>query len=108
MYKVVLAVSALTLAGCASNSGVVRIGPDTYMVSRQAATGFMGLAKIKAKAFGEANAYCDKQGRIAQVTHTRDSSPPYILGNYPRSEIEFMCLRPGDPESGRPKVISDS
>ncbi len=30
----------LLLAGCASNSGVVPMGNDTYMVSRQAATGF--------------------------------------------------------------------
>lgn len=67
----------------------------------------MGLAKIKAKAFGEANAYCDKQSRVAQVTHTEDSRPPYILGNYPRSEVQFMCLDPKDPDSGRPKVIHE-
>lgn len=107
MKKIFGFVVAGLLAGCASNSGIVRIGPDTYMVSRQAATGFMGLAKIKAKAFGEANAYCDKQNRIAQVTHTEDSHPPYIFGNYPRSEVQFMCLDPKDPEAGRPKVIRE-
>ena len=32
----------LILSGCASNSGVVLIGPDTFMVSRQAATGGPG------------------------------------------------------------------
>lgn len=107
MRVVLIGLAVVMLAGCASNSGVVRIGPDTYMVSRQAATGFMGLAKIKAKAFGEANAYCDKQSRVAQVTHTEDSRPPYIFGNYPRSEVQFMCLDPKDPEAGRPKVVHE-
>ena len=34
----------LLLMGCASNSGVAPMGPDTYMVTRQAATGFSGDA----------------------------------------------------------------
>jgi hypothetical protein len=74
------------------------------MLSRQAATGFMGLAKIKAKAFQEAGAFCQNQGRVMEVVNTSESQPPYILGNYPRADIQFMCLKPDDPELGRPKL----
>lgn len=28
----------------------------------------------------------------------------YVLGNYPRAEITFMCLDKGDPELQRPKL----
>jgi len=106
MRRTVLLAGALAIVGCAQNSGVVRIGPDTYMVSRQAATGFAGLATLKAKAMTDANAYCDKQGKTAQITHSEESQPPYVLGNFPRSEVQFMCLTAGDPEQGRPKALS--
>ena len=53
----ILVAGLLFISGCASNSGVVPIGPDTFMVSRQAATGFSGLGTLKADAFQEANQY---------------------------------------------------
>lgn len=92
------------LSGCASNSGVVRIGPDTYMVSIQAATGFSGLGNLKADAFQEANQYCTSQKKHIRVVNTSESSPPYVLGNYPRVEIQFMCLDETDSELTRPKM----
>lgn len=43
------------LMGCAANTGVVQIGQDTFMVSRQAATGFSGSCNLEAEAFREAH-----------------------------------------------------
>ncbi|WP_208636834.1 hypothetical protein [Caballeronia ptereochthonis] len=106
--KVVLfayAAVALALQGCASNSGVVAIGQDTYMVSRQAATGFSGSGTLKADAFQEANQYCVAQGRKLQVISTHEASPPFVFGNFPKAEVDFMCLNPSDPELGRPKPL---
>lgn len=94
----------LLLSACASNSGVVPIGRDTFMVSRQAATGFSGMGDLKAQAFREANAYCEAQGKSVQVVGTTESAPPYIFGNFPRSEVQFMCLTQGDPQLGRPRL----
>lgn len=48
MKKVIYSVLVILVTGCASNSGVVPIGPDTFMVSRQAATGFSGSGTLKA------------------------------------------------------------
>ena len=95
------------LSGCASNSGVVPVGPDTYMVSRQAATGFSGMGTLKADAFQEANEYCLKDKKKVQVVRTDESRPPYLLGNYPRAEVQFMCLSPGDKDLARPKLVPD-
>lgn len=96
--------AGLSLAGCASNSGVRPVGPDTFMVSRQAATGFSGLGTLKADALDEAKRYCAGHKKELQVVSTNESKPPYLLGNFPRAEVQFMCLSSTDPELARPKL----
>jgi hypothetical protein len=99
---------AATLAGCASSSGIVPIGPDTFMSSKQAATGFPGLGSQKAELLAEANGYCAKAGKVMMVTHTAETQPPYVMGNFPRSEITFMCLDKGDPQLKRPRLEKEA
>lgn len=96
------------LAGCASNSGVVPVGEDTFMVSRQAATGFTGSGTLKAEAFQEASGYCSTQKRKFQLVRTEEAQPPYVFGNFPRAEVYFMCLDADDSELGRPKPKADT
>ena len=79
MKKVLYSALVILVTGCASNSGVVPIGPDTFMVSRQAATGFSGSGTLKAEAFQEANQYCLSQKKKLQVVHTAEAQPPYVL-----------------------------
>ena len=81
------------LSGCASNSGIVPMGNDTYMVSRQAATGFSGMGTLKADAMREAYQQCQLSGKRVEVVETIDAKPPYILGNYPKTEIRFKCVK---------------
>ena len=80
------------------------MGKDTYMIAKQQATGFPGLGNMKAEIIGEASRHCVGLGKELQVVSTQETQPPYILGNYPRSEIQFMCLSAGDPELRRPKL----
>lgn len=87
-----LFVATLALAGCASNPGVVKTGPNSYIVSRQGKTGFASVASLRAKAMGDANAYCAQQGKQAQMTATDQSSGPPIFGNFPRADITFTCV----------------
>lgn len=91
MKKLIL-LGAVVLTGCASNSGVVATGPDTFFVSRQAATGFSGQGTLKAEAMAEAGAFCTKKGKTAEVISQQDAKPPFILGNYPKTEITFRCV----------------
>ena len=106
--KIIITLGAIFLAGCASNSGVIPIGQDTFMVSRQAATGFSGSGTLKAEAFQEANQYCAKLGKSLQVISTHEASPPYILANFPKAEIQFMCLDAKDAELNRPKLKKEA
>jgi hypothetical protein len=107
MRKIII-VGAIFLAGCASNSGVIPIGQDTFMVSRQAATGFSGSGTLKAEAFQEASQYCERLGKSLQVVSTHEASPPYILANFPKAEIQFMCLDAKDAELNRPKLRKEA
>lgn len=75
------------------------------MIAKQQATGFPGLGNMKAELITEANQYCILQGKFLQVVNTVETQPPYVLGNYPRSEIQFMCLNDGDPDLERPKGL---
>ena len=106
--KKLLIAPIIVLAGCASNSGVVPIGQDTFMVSRQAATGFSGSSDLKAKAFQEANQYCSSQNKSLQVVNTTEAQPPYVLGNFPKAEVQFMCLDGKDAELARPKLRKEA
>lgn len=90
--RVSVIIAATMLAGCASASGVVAVGPDTYFVSRQAATGLSGLGNLKAEIISEAGQFCVTKGKAVQVVHETESKPPYILGNYPRAEMQFTCV----------------
>jgi hypothetical protein len=82
----------VSLAGCASNSGVVPMGGETYMVSRQAASGFSGMGTLKADAMREAYDQCNNTGKVVKVIETIDAQPPYIFGNFPKTEIRFECV----------------
>lgn len=90
--KKLLLLGVAALAGCASNSGIVTMGPDSYFVSRQAATGFSGMSSLKAEAMTEAGQFCTGKGKTVEVISENDTKPPYIFGNYPRTEIRFKCV----------------
>ena len=90
--KPIFVLVVVTLTGCASNSGIVQMGSNTYMVSRQAATGFTGMGTLKAEAMKEAFDQCQKTGEAVEVIETIDAKPPYIFGNFPKTEIRFKCV----------------
>ena len=82
---------AFAISGCSSNPGVATMGNDQYMISRQAASGFSGLGALKIDALREAKEHCNTMGKIMTLNTTSDSQPPYVLGNFPRTEITFTC-----------------
>lgn len=85
------------VAGCASNTGIVPIGKNQYTIAKQQATGFPGLSNLRAEIIAEATAFCVGKGLEFELKKVQETQPPYILGNYPRSEIFFICAPPAQP-----------
>lgn len=90
--KYLLFVVVAFFAGCASHTGVVPMGQGTFMIAKQQATGFPGLGNLKAEIITEGAAKCASEGKKFEIVSVKESQPPYILGNYPRSEIIFKCV----------------
>ena len=90
--KIILFAIVIAVAGCAANSGVVSMGSDNYFVSRQGATGFSGASTLKAEALQEANQYCQMQKKTLEVVNMTEAQPPFVLGNYPKAEVQFKCV----------------
>lgn len=40
----------------------------------------------------EAYSECNKTGKAVKVLETIDARPPFILGNFPKTEIRFKCI----------------
>ena len=66
---------------------------ERYRIYHRASTGFSGTGGIRRTAMQRANRYCQDLGKKQMLTvseHT--AAPPYILGNFPRIEILFVCV----------------
>ncbi len=90
------------LTGCAS-SGVVPMGQDTFMISKQSATGFSSAGAVKADIYREGSAYCASQGKEFQPVndHGVDGVPGRAFAS---AEVQFRCLNKGDAELSRPTM----
>ena len=81
----------LCVSACASNSGVISMGKDMYFTSRQAATGFSGAGTLKAETLTEAGGFCGAKGKELEVVSLVEAQPPFILGNFPKADLQFKC-----------------
>lgn len=88
MKKFVI-VYAILIAGCASTTGVVSMGKDTYMIAREDNGPAASLGAIKASTFKEAGAFCSGKGKSMQVT--KESDTPRSFGQLPQTTLQFQC-----------------
>lgn len=67
---------------------------ERYRVFHQASTGFSGTSGIRKSATKRANDFCSKKDRNKKMLTVSEhtAAPPYILGNFPRIEIIFVCV----------------
>lgn len=100
--KYLLSATFVVLTACAS-SGVIPVGQDTYMVTKQSSTGFHSASSVKAEIFPEAAAYCAKIGKeIQPVTEKGVDGVPGR--SFASAELTFRCLAKGDSELRRPTL----
>lgn len=88
-----LVASAALLAGCAS-SGVVKTGPNTYMIANSE-WGFTSGGYQKAKAVSEADTYCQSMGK--EILVIGSSAHGVRFGRVPSADVEFKCLAKVSP-----------
>lgn len=96
--QIITVLIGLLLQACTSSSGVVKTGPDTYMISRSE-KGFKGTSgAVKAAALAEANHWCQTHGKVMKVISSsqKDMVP---MTSDASAEIHFKALDPNDPET---------
>jgi putative hemolysin len=82
-------VLSVTLSACASTTGVVSTGKNTYMIAREDNGPTASIGAIKASTFKEAGAFCAGQGKSLQVV--KESDTPRSLGQFPQTTLHFAC-----------------
>lgn len=93
-----------TLAACASSGGVLKLGPDTYMVSSQVLFGPGKATSARAAALTEADNFCTNLGR--EVVVDAFNTTGHAMSLTGDSEVRFKCLLAGDTDLRRPKFES--
>lgn len=96
-YLFLLLGSAAVLVGCASSTGILPAGPDTYTLSEKFAPVRGGGDEAQRVALTEANEFCAKQGRQfvpAMMGQSGALTNPYGPTGY---TVTFKCLLPNDP-----------
>jgi len=75
--------------------------PDdyAYRIFHQAATGFVSIQSIRVSSEKRASEFCEKEGKVVHVLREHTSTPPHILGNFPRIEIIFACVESPEAHS---------
>jgi hypothetical protein len=97
--RVMVASAVCALFGACAHSGVVKVGPDTYMIANSE-WGWSSGGYQKAKAIEEGSKYCASIGREILVVSSTDNDVSW--GKTPAAEVRFRCLVTGDPELKRP------
>jgi hypothetical protein len=100
MKRVILIITSMVLAACA-HSGVVSMGPDTYMIANSE-WGFTSGSVQKAKVMQEASEYCRSIGK--QMLPISTSQNDVSFGKTPAAEVQFRCLSQCDSELQRPSL----
>lgn len=110
---VAIAVSVL-IAGCGSSAPIQRVsdsqsnfgsvfngettviradtsGTTQYRVFSQGGSGFVSISAVRSDAESRADEFCKQENKVARTLSEQMSTPPYILGNFPKMEIIFIC-----------------
>lgn len=82
---------ALFLSGCATYSGVIQDGKDSYIVIASGGHGFASSGELKIDAYREANAYCAKLDKQLETISVKTTEAG-ILSKFSEAELKFKCI----------------
>lgn len=87
----------IVLGGCATSTGVLPAGPDTYTLTERFAPVRGGGDEAQRDALTQANEYCAQKGRqfVPNIMNPAgNQAGPYGPTGY---AVTFRCLLPNDP-----------
>lgn len=88
--KQIVFIVAIALVGCASSSGVLRSGPDTFTVTATASPGAGGETAAKKSAYGDASLECSKGGKALSIVAEKVTAPTWTNGMH-SIDLTFRC-----------------
>jgi hypothetical protein len=95
---IVAAVASCGLVGCASSTGVLPAGPDTYTLAEHDAPIRGGGDEAQRNVLTKANEFCEQKGRVFVPNNIGQapslSNPSGTPTGYTAT---FRCLLPNDP-----------
>lgn len=97
LQLVLAAALATACAGCASSTGILPAGPDTYTLSERFAPVRGGGDEAERVALTKANEYCAQQGRQFVPAMMGASGVPAGVYGQTGYSVTFKCLQPNDP-----------
>ena len=89
--------SPVALSGCATSTGILPAGPDTYTLSEKFAPIRGGGNEAQRDALTKADDFCSQKGRKfvpSNMGQAGDLANPYGPTGY---TVTFKCLLPNDP-----------
>jgi hypothetical protein len=98
-----LLLGVLGLIGC-TNTGALKTGPDSYMISTRVPFG--GPASASGDALRDANQFCASLRKEILLDHIQ-SSECALHGGCGEAQVSFFCLAPDDSQLRRLKLRND-
>jgi hypothetical protein len=77
-------------------------GEESYRLFQQGATGFVSMQSVRSTVEERATAHCNIKGKTMHGLEEKASTPPYILGNFPKLELVFECPNQNAAVESRP------
>ena len=97
--------SVTVLSGCA-NPGIVKLSPDTYMLTREAHGGiFASASALKAGVISDANAFAESQSKVAIPISAKEKPMGSGPAQWASFEYQFRVVDKNDPEVRRTSLV---
>ena len=90
MTRLLVMIGCAMPVACASSSGVVPAGDETFLVSRSEKAFDATGSRVKAAAFREASEFCAKSGKSMEVIKASEKDMVPFRSD-PQAEVHFRC-----------------
>lgn len=72
-------------------------GNEQFRLFQQGATGYVSLQSVRDDVELRAVQFCERKSQSMNALQETTSTPPHILGNFPRAELVFECVAKAAP-----------